>query len=364
VRGHFCPHVFETVAGSYKSGQSQLADDGKHDLSSILADKNVRAPWWYQNAAFVLSGFDSSLSFEVARVKLEPMDALNLSGAGRITRRGFLRRTSAVAGSFLSSRVLKSEEFTATQPGQNAAIVPHDGVISLFNGKDLTGLYPWLKDTKYADPKKVFSVRDGLLRISGEVAGYLGTNKAYRDYHLVAEYKWGELTYGAKTVRNSGILLHGVGADGNNSPWIASIECQIAQGCVGDFIVIRGKDEAGKTIPVTITSDTIIASDGRTRWERGGRPTRYSGKQFWWSRHEPGFEELIDTRGKDDVDGSLGAWTRLECICDANRITVIVNGTTVNECYDVFPSAGKILLESEGFEILFRKLELHPLKKL
>ena len=34
----------------------------------------------------------------------------------------------------------------------------------------------------------------------------------------------------------------------------------------------------------------------------------------------------------------------------------------MNECYDVFPFAGKILLESEGFEILFRKFELHPLK--
>jgi len=39
-----------------------------------------------------------------------------------------------------------------------------------------------------------------------------------------------------------------------------------------------------------------------------------------------------------------------------------VNGTTVNECYNVFPQAGKILLESEGFEILFRKFELYPLK--
>jgi hypothetical protein len=291
------------------------------------------------------------------------MDALNISGAGQINRRGFLRRFSILAGSVLSSRLLQSEQFSAAQPDRNAAIVPRDGVIQLFNGKDLSGLYPWLKDTKYEDPKEVFSVRDGLLRITGEIAGYLGTNKAYRDYHLVAEYKWGGLTYGSKTARNSGILLHGVGADGNNSPWIASIECQIAQGCVGDFIVIRGKDETGKTIPVTITSDTVIASDGRTRWKRGGKPTGYAGKQFWWSRHEAGFEELIDTRGKDDVDSPLGQWTRLECICDGNRITVIVNGTTVNECYEVFPSAGKILLESEGFEILFRKLELHPLKK-
>ena len=45
------------------------------------------------------------------------------------------------------------------------------------------------------------------------------------------------------------------------------------------------------------------------------------------------------------------------------RITVRVNGTTVNACYDVFPAAGKILLQSEGFELFVRKFELHPLKK-
>jgi hypothetical protein len=126
---------------------------------------------------------------------------------------------------------------------------------------------------------------------------------------------------------------------------------------------IRGKTDAGDPYPASITSMTKVAEDGRTRWLAEGQKTLYSGKQFWWSKHEPGFEEIIDTRGKDDVESPLGEWTRVECICAGKRITIIVNGTTVNECYDVFPSAGKILLESEGFEILFRKLELHPLPR-
>jgi hypothetical protein len=243
----------------------------------------------------------------------------------------------------------------------DAALSPRE-VIPLFNGKDLSGLYGWLKDTKYEDPRRVFTVEDGLLRISGEVDGYLGTRQAYKDYRLVVEYKWGSRTYGSKTVRNSGILLHAVGPDGNPSPWMSSIECQVAQGCVGDFIVIRGNDENGAKIPVTVTSETVIASDGRTRWKKGGKPTLYAGRQFWWSLHEPNFKELIDTRGKDDVESPLGEWTRVECVCAGQRIPVIVNGTTVNECFDAVPSAGKILLESEGFEILFRKFELHPLK--
>lgn len=270
-------------------------------------------------------------------------------------RRGFIRNLTLAAG---GSWLARAEDAPA---GREQPITPKE-VIPLFNGRDLSGFYGWLATSKYEDPKRVFTASDGLLRISGEEPGYLATRKEYRDYHLIAEYKWGERTYGAKGVRNSGILLHAVGPDGNKSPWTSSIECQIAQGCVGDFIVIRGQDEAGKTIPVDITSDTIVASDGRTRWKRGGKPTPYSGRQFWWSRHEPGFEEKIDTRGKDDVDSPLGEWTRVECICRGDRITVLVNGTEVNECYKVFPSAGKILLESEGFEILLRKLELHPLK--
>jgi hypothetical protein len=279
----------------------------------------------------------------------------------RLSRRQFLTAATAAAGACLVNvAVVRGDP---KELDRTRAIQPRGKGIKLFSGKDLTGFYPWLKDTLYKDPRKVFSVHGGLLRISGEVGGYLATTKEYRDYHLIAEYKWGTRTDGSQTVRNSGILLHATGPDGNHSPWMASIECQIAQGCVGDFIVIRGKDENGSTIPVTLTSETIRGPDGRTRWKKGGTPAIYSGKQFWWSKHDPDFKEIIDTRGQHDVESPLSEWTRVECICAGKRITIVVNGTTVNECYDVFPSAGKILLESEGFEILFRKLELHPLAR-
>ena len=249
----------------------------------------------------------------------------------------------------------------AVQSRDGDAIRPKDEVIHLFNGGDLSGLYTWLRDTQHRDPNHVFSVTNGMLRISGEADGYIATEKAYRDYRLVVEYMWGARTYGHKTVRNSGILLHATGADGSANPWMSSIECQVAQGCVGDFIVIRGKDSDGRNIPVTLTSETIIGPDGRTRWKKGGERRVYSGRQFWWSFHDPEFKEDIDTRGRNDVESPLGQWTRVECLCQGDRIRVLVNGVLVNECFEVFPSAGKILLESEGFEILIRKFELHPL---
>jgi hypothetical protein len=237
-----------------------------------------------------------------------------------------------------------------------------DKTIQLLGGKDLASLTTWLKDTKHADPRKVFSVKDGMLHLSGEGFGYVATDKEYRDYHLTVEYKWGTRTDGGKYVRNSGILLHATGPDGNaNGVWMASIECQLAQGCVGDLIVIRGTDDKGEIIPVAITSDIVLGPDKRPRWQAGGEKRVFTKGQLWWSRHDPTFKELLDTRGKEDAESPLGEWTRVECLCRDKEITVKVNGVAVNHCYDAFPSAGKILLQTEGFEIMFRKFDLQPL---
>jgi hypothetical protein len=236
--------------------------------------------------------------------------------------------------------------------------------IKLFNGKDLSGLQTWLKESQREDPKKVFSVKEGVIHVSGEGNGYLATEKEYQDYHLTVEYKWGKKTDGGKYVRNSGVLLHAVGPHGGaNGVWMSSIECQLAQGCCGDLIVIRGKDDKGEIIPVAITADTVLGSDKRPRWKKGGEARTFTKGQLWWSLHDPTFEELIDTQGKEDVESALGEWTRVECRCEGKRIQVFVNGTQVNESYDAFPAAGKILLQCEGFEIDFRKFEIQMLKK-
>jgi len=60
----------------------------------------------------------------------------------------------------------------------------------------------------------------------------------------------------------------------------------------------------------------------------------------------------------------LGEWTRVECVCRGDRITIKVNGVTVNECFDVHPAAGRILLQNEGNEVYFRNFELRPLAKI
>ena len=88
-------------------------------------------------------------------------------------------------------------------------ISPKRSVITLFNGKNLDGLYTWLQDAKYEDPRKVFTVEDGMIHISGDGFGYVCTKQRYKNYHLVVEYRWGERTWrDRKTLtRDTGIIV-------------------------------------------------------------------------------------------------------------------------------------------------------------
>src|SRR5438132_6801244 len=129
--------------------------------------------------------------------------------------------------------------FLAVPCPQAAADAADAGVIHLFNGKDLTNFYTYLVEPakgakrygKNNDPEKVFTVVDGMIRVSGKVFGCFTTEKEFENYHLIVEFKWGEETYPPreKAARDSGILLHCTGEDGSyrpGSPWMQSYECQ------------------------------------------------------------------------------------------------------------------------------------------
>src|SRR6187399_2093751 len=65
-------------------------------------------------------------------------------------------------------------------PAAEPSISPQESVIRLFDGKTLGDCYVWLKDTQREDPRKVFSVTDGMIHVSGDGLGGLVTNKRYR----------------------------------------------------------------------------------------------------------------------------------------------------------------------------------------
>ncbi|HPS08917.1 MAG TPA: DUF1080 domain-containing protein, partial [Kiritimatiellia bacterium] len=131
-----------------------------------------------------------------------------------------------------------------------AADAKGDGAASvtarrLFNGKDLTGWHTFLKERgKNVDPKGVFSVANGVIRITGEEWGGLVTEEDFSNYRLTLEYRWLGTRHGSKTkaALDSGILFHSTGVDGGfGGIWMASHEYNLIQGASGDFWTVHPK---------------------------------------------------------------------------------------------------------------------------
>jgi hypothetical protein len=230
--------------------------------------------------------------------------------------------------------------------------------IALFNGQNLDGWSTFLHDHHAEDPLHVFSVRDGLLRISGEEWGGIATTRTYRDYRLVVEWKWGSAAWGERKdrARDSGILVHGVGPDGAaDGNWLESIESQVIEGGTGDFILVAGLRKPSVVAEVRQEGDQII-------WQRGGeRRTIAEGRVNWFGR-DPAWKDVLGFRGSRDVERPAGQWNRQEVIARGDSLRNIVNGVTVNEVTQSSHTAGRIQIQSEGAEIFVRTVELQPVE--
>ena len=249
---------------------------------------------------------------------------------------------------------------------RDAAIKPTE-VIKLFDGKTAGDCYTFLQDTQRADPRRVFRVTNGQLHVTGDGLGSLITNKEYRDYHLVLEFKWGEKTYRDRQnkTKDTGLLIHSQGADGGyNGIWMPSFEVQIIEGGMGDFIMVNGKGTDGEPVPLSLTCEVARDRDGEVVWKQGGQRETFNlknRKRINWFGRDPDWADRLNFRGKDDLDKSQTEWTRFDVICDGGHIQSYVNGTLVNEAFDASPSYGRIQLQSELAEAYFRRWELHPL---
>jgi hypothetical protein len=239
------------------------------------------------------------------------------------------------------------------------AISPKE-TITLFNGRNLDGWYTFLRDSRYADPKGVFTVKDGVLKISGEEWGGIATRQMYRDYHLVVEWKWGGPAHGdrATKARDSGILVHGVGEDGAASGvWLESIESQIIEGGAGDLLMVAGKRQPWLTGRVREGRGTELY------WDESAKPMARDRGRFNWYGRDPEWRDVLGFRGRQDVEAPTGEWNRQEVICDGDTIRNIVNGKAVNFATDSSHTFGKIQLQSEGAEIWIRRVEIGPVKR-
>jgi hypothetical protein len=247
--------------------------------------------------------------------------------------------------------------------------------IKLFDGQSLSNFDTWLVDHHEADPERVFTVVDQIdgapaIRISGKVWGGLLTKRAYRDYRLIVEYRWGGVTWGERKTRarDSGVLLHAQGRPGNtrsdfNGPWLRSVEFQIIEGGVGDFILVSGYGNEGEQLRPELTVRSRKDRDGENVFDPRGEPKVFStGRINWWGRSED-WEDRLGFRGQQDVESPGQEWTRLEAVVEQGNLKYYVNGTLVNEGTQSSFTEGRIMLQSEGAEIYFRRIDLEPLSQ-
>lgn len=242
-------------------------------------------------------------------------------------------------------------------------IVPTEKIDLLAGGK-LAEFYTWLQDTKRDDPRQVFTIRDGVLHITGDGLGCITTHKAFRNYHLVAEFKFGEKTFRerAEKGKDSGILVHSFGEDGAyNGIWMRSFEAQVIEGGCGDFIVVRGA--MPNAAELALTAEVKPGTKDQWIWHAGGERREFPRGRVNWFGRDPQWKDERGFRGKNDVESPSGQWTRMDVICDGATITNVVNGTVVNRAVDCRPAAGRIQIQTELAEIEYRKLELWPIGK-
>jgi hypothetical protein len=197
-----------------------------------------------------------------------------------------------------------------------------DGFTPLFNGKDLTGWKPYLKDAK-ADPKNTWSVVDGAIVCTGKPNGYIATEKEYADYVLRLKWRFPAGSKGG----NSGVLLH---VQEKDAVWPTSIEAQLFAGSAGDFWLIY---------PPDASLDVDKA--------------RQDPKQ---ARH---YYRLM--KG-EKIERPFGEWNQYEITCKGGDVTLVVNGQKVNEGKNGNLKKGRIALQSEGAEVHFKDIEIKEMK--
>jgi hypothetical protein len=190
--------------------------------------------------------------------------------------------------------------------------------VALFNGRDLSG-WTYHLDKPDVKMEDVWSVKDGVLRCTGQPVGYLVTKKNdFENFILALEWHW------PGKGGNNGVLVH-VTEPGALGVWPKSLEVQLGSGDAGDFWVI------GTTLEIENPAGRI--------------------------------EDRRHKNLTDDSEKPLGEWNKMEITCRGDKITVKVNGELVNQATRLSQSKGAIALQSEGTPIEFRNIKLKRLDR-
>jgi hypothetical protein len=176
------------------------------------------------------------------------------------------------------------------------------GFTPLFNGKDLSG-WKLIVGGK-ADPKKTFTVKDGVVDVTGHPNGYFYTDKSYKNYILRFEWRYPE------KAGNSGCLVH------IQPPHRVWPKCVEVQGLYTDHGHIFG-----------------VGAKGNYKVDKAAQKKALKPHQEWQTT------EVISKDG---------------------RLASLVNGIEVSSGKGEL-TEGQIGFQSEGVEIQFRNIRIKVL---
>jgi hypothetical protein len=185
-----------------------------------------------------------------------------------------------------------------------------DGFVSLMPKKDLAEHWT----IEGATPPEAWMLRDGAIATTGQPNGFLRSKQKYRNYILRAEWRFQGGWTPPKTGNewpNAGFFIH---AGPIQNGWPTSLEVQGYYGEAGSLFGVRGGKITGA--------------------KRGPFVT-------------------------DRVP--FGTWDRYEITSLNGKVTVRLNGVVVNEGTDASPAEGNICLQSEGWPVYYRHIEIKEL---
>lgn len=235
--------------------------------------------------------------------------------------------------------------------------------VKLFDGKDISKWYTFLKDHKVdKDPNGTFTVKEGVLRISGQDFGGLVTRDEYSNYVVEVEYTWGGKVWPGrdKTARDSGLIVHSTGENGAvGGSWLNGYQCNMIEGGTGD-ISITGGDKSYRF--KAEAEERPAGKKPGWYWKEGAASREFApGQRLLWSAKDPNWENVLGFRGKNDVEKPVKEWNKLVVTMKGDTMTVELNGATLTKATNLSVTKGKVQIQSEGSEVLFRKIILTPL---
>lgn len=200
---------------------------------------------------------------------------------------------------------------------------------NLFDGKSLDGWYMDVPDLEADSSLRIpFIIRDGLLVSLGTPQGHLISEAEYDNYTLELDYRF------AGKPGNCGILVHASTPRSLYDMFPKSIEVQLMHSNAGDFWCIQQNIEV---------EDMEARRGPKENWGVNGRKERR-------------IKNLTD-----DSEKPLGEWNHIKITCEADKVTVWLNGDLVNDGFNATATRGKIALQAEGAEVEFKNILLTEL---